>query len=114
VTSVTPRPPRAAVAPLTDTDTPARPSDETPPAIAAYLDGVESRLATADRLAGATSVSEATDAVAAVGGPEDVTALRDQLQTDRETLRTLADRCSRLADQAEAVEIPVETLARLA
>lgn len=123
------RPPRAAVAPLADGSpeaddglaagdgsVPVDGSDETtpPPAVEAYLAGVESRLETAKRLAEATSVSEAADAVAAVGGADEVDALCSQLTTDRETLLAIADRCSTLAERAEAVEVPVETLTRLA
>jgi hypothetical protein len=85
-----------------------------PPVVTAWLDDIESRLDEADRLAAATSVTEAAEAVAAVGGPEEIHALRDQLAADREALSTLAERCDALADEAETAEIPVETLARLA
>ena len=106
-------PPPAAVGPAT------RPGEEggdpsPPPAVTAWLDSVSERLARADRLAEATSVTEAADAVDAAGGAEEVGALRDRLAADRETLAAVADRCRALADDAETVEIPVETLARLA
>lgn len=84
------------------------------PAVTAWLDEVEQRLVHADRLSGATSVSEAADAVDAVGGPDEIRALRDQLAADREALVAVAERCESLADSAETAEVPVETLARLA
>lgn len=85
-----------------------------PPAVAAWLDRIERRLADADRLASATSVSEASDAVAAVGGPEAVRALRARLAADQAALAAVATRAEALATEAETVEIPVETLAELA
>jgi hypothetical protein len=106
-------PPPAAVGPATQPG--ANGSDPSPPpAVTAWLDSVSERLARADRLAEATSVTEAADAVDAAGGAEEVRALRDRLAADREALATVADRCRALADDAETVEIPVETLARLA
>ena len=118
-------PPADAVGPSTDTDrsratddwsesTP-EPADDSPPtAVTAWLDDVADRLAAADRLADATTVAEAADAVEAVGGAEEVCALRDQVRADRAALTAVADRCDSLAADAETVEIPVETLARLA
>jgi hypothetical protein len=85
-----------------------------PPAVTAWLDKIEQRLAHADRLSGATSVAEAADAVDAVGGPDEIRTLRDQLATDREALAAVAERCESLADGVETAEIPIETLARLA
>lgn len=85
-----------------------------PPAVVAWLDRIERRLADADRLASATSVSKAADAVAAVGGPEAVRALRARLAADQAALAAVATRAEVLATEAETVEIPVETLAELA
>lgn len=108
-------PPRDAVGPaVTGSDDWTTATDETPPALAAWLDAIENRLDDADRLGSATSVADATDAVDAVGGPEDVRALRAQIAADRRVLRAVAARCETLAERAEAAEIPVETLARLA
>ncbi|MEF8786228.1 MAG: hypothetical protein V5A45_09880 [Haloarculaceae archaeon] len=112
-------PPRDAVGPTVDAvgsdpqDSGAG-TDSPPSAVTAWLDEVEQRLVHADRLDGATSVSEAAAAVDAVGGPDEIRTLRDQLATDREALVALAERCTSLADSVEAVTIPVETLARLA
>lgn len=85
-----------------------------PPAVTAWLDAVEERLGDAETLASATSLDDATAAVAGVGGADEVQSLQDQLAADGETLRALARECNELAERAEAVEVPVETLARLA
>ena len=85
-----------------------------PPAVTTWLDDVRRRVETADRLSAATSVDEATDAVDAAGGPEEIRTLRDRLATDRATLSAVATRCEELVAETETVEIPVETLARLA
>lgn len=112
-------PPRDAVGPTIDT-APTDPQDSStetadpPPAVTVWLDEVERRLARADRLAGATSVAEAADAVDAVGVPDEIRTLRDRLAADREALVAVAERCESLADDAETAELPVETLARLA
>lgn len=127
------RPPRDAIDRSTDAPAPGRdvpgddtsgadPSDipdtsdqPTPPAAPAeWLDAVDERLAAADRLSRASSVPEATEAVAAVGGAADVIALREQLAADREALARVQTRCVELAERAESVEIPAETLLRLA
>ncbi len=85
-----------------------------PPAVTAWLAAVERRLGDAENLASATSLDDATAAVAGVGGAEEVQSLQEQLAADGEALRALARECDELADRAEAVEVPVETLARLA
>jgi hypothetical protein len=111
-------PPPEAVGPSVDADRSATadsPGTESPPpAVTEWLDAVAKRLARADRLAEATSVTEAADAVETVGGADEVCTLRDQLAADREALAAVATRCQALAEDADAVEIPVETLARLA
>jgi len=87
--------------------------DGAPAAVTAWLDGVETRVAEAEQLGSATSLADATEAVERVGGPDEVKRLDDALAADREALRAMRERCERLADRADAVEIPVETLARL-
>jgi hypothetical protein len=110
-------PPRDAIGPETGTGLPDADDSETdsvPPGVDDWLDGVTQRVADADRLAGATSVDEAIEAIDAVGGPEEVRTLPDRLAADRAALTAVAERCATLADRAEAVDLPVETLARLA
>lgn len=84
------------------------------PAVEAWLDSVADRLADAERLARVSSVPEASEAVASVGGPEDIARLRTTLQEDRDRLERVAGRCEDLAARVEEVEVPVETLERLA
>ena len=80
----------------------------------AWFGAVEGRLETAEELAAASSVGEAEDAVERAGGIAAVRQLREQLQADRATLSRLDRRCSRVRERAEAVDVPVEALARLA
>jgi len=116
------RPPRDALGNRTESsdtragDEPASDPDEPSPpdALLDWLDAIEGRLDAADRLADVSSVPEATAAVDAVGGPEDVQELREQLATDRQTLARVAARCDALEARADGVEIPAETLTRLA
>jgi hypothetical protein len=95
-------------------ETEQRRPDEPPSAVAGWLDEVERRLEDAEQLAAATSLEDATDAVAEVGGAGEVQSLGDQMVEDHKRLRTVARHCEALADRAEAVEVPVETLAQLA
>lgn len=82
--------------------------------VEAWLATVAARVEQGEALGDATRVPEATDAVAEAGGLAGVRSLDEQLAADATRLREVADRAARLADRAEAVEIPVETLARLA
>lgn len=79
-----------------------------------WLDAVESRLDAAERLSTASSVAEASEAVAAAGGLDGVRRLREQVAADREQLARLQSRAGALAERAETTEIPMETLSRLA
>jgi hypothetical protein len=83
-------------------------------AIDAWLDDVRERLDDAEGLARASSVPEASAAVDAVGGAGDVADLRSELEADREQLEELATESESLAARIERVEVPVETLKRLA
>lgn len=121
-----PRPPRDAVpAGGRDDDGPAttgdrRPAQGTPgetggrDEVEAWLDRVRERLEAAERLARVSSVREAREAVTSVGGAEDVAALRTRLDADRERLAALAADSESLATRIDRVEVPVETLERLA
>lgn len=111
------RPPRDVTGRAERTcDSPAgeRSTDSPPAALTDWLDTVESRLETADRLAQASSVTEASEAVAAAGGSEAVLELRAQLATDRAELARVRSRCDSLAGRVERVDIPAEALTRLA
>jgi hypothetical protein len=82
-------------------------------AVDAWLDGVRARLEAAERLARVTSVEEATEAVASVGGAEDLATLRTRLEEDRERLEALATESESLAARIDRVSVPVETLQQL-
>lgn len=82
--------------------------------VEAWLDDVADRAEDAERLAGVSSVPEATAALTAVGGSDDVATLVECLETDRQRVRRVARRCETLAARLDDVEVPVETLARLA
>ena len=82
--------------------------------VEAWLDGVADRAEDAERLAGVSSVPEATAALTGVGGAEDVAALVERLETDRQRVERVARRCETLAARLDDIEVPVETLVRLA
>jgi hypothetical protein len=84
-----------------------------PPALEAWLDEAERRVERGERLS-AGSLSEATAVLTEAGGVDAVADLPDRLARDARTLRALARRASVLATRAEAVDVPVESLRRLA
>jgi hypothetical protein len=93
-------------------------SEETSPGetlgdVDAWLDSVAGRVEDAERLAEAGSLPEATAAVEAVGGGEDVASLRRELATDSEQLQRVIERSRALAERIEGVDVPVETLQQL-
>jgi hypothetical protein len=83
------------------------------PSLATDLDAIETRLWTARDLASVSSVEEARAAVDRAGGLGAVRSLATQLEADRERLTALAERIDRLADEADAVAVPVGSLERL-
>jgi hypothetical protein len=83
-------------------------------AVEDWLDGVRDRVEAAEGLASVSSVEEATEAVASVGGTGDLATLRARLDEDRTRLERVAADSESLAARIERVEVPVETLQRLA
>jgi hypothetical protein len=83
-----------------------------PSPVAAWFADVESRLDRAERLGG--SVPEATAALADGGGLDEARRVPDRVDADAVHLRAAARRARRLATRAEAVDIPVDALRRLA
>jgi len=81
--------------------------------LATWFEGVEERLAAAERLATADDVEEAHDAIAAAGGIEGVRNLQARLDADARQLDRFGDRRRELQQRVEAVEIPLEALERL-
>ncbi|WP_338740173.1 hypothetical protein [Haloplanus salilacus] len=88
--------------------------DGPPTPVASWLATVERRIERGEGMTGA-SVAATVEGLGAVeDGGHDVATLDARLSTDATTLRTVAERASTLADRAEAVDIPVEALRRLA
>jgi hypothetical protein len=83
-----------------------------PAATARWLDRVEARIERAERLTDA-SVPEATAVLSDAGGLDAVSGLPPRLEADVAHLRHVARRATRLADRAEATDVPVEALRRL-
>lgn len=78
-----------------------------------WLVDVEERVGAAERLSEASSVEEARDAIAGVGGLGAVRRLRDRLRADRQHLTRTRERATELEERLAAVDVPLETLARL-
>ncbi|WP_276249313.1 hypothetical protein [Haloarcula rara] len=83
-----------------------------PPEIGPWMAAMERRTDTAEALAAAETLPEATKAVHEAGGLDGVRTLADA--GDEAQLRHLARRARRLADRRAGATIPVETLAALA
>lgn len=115
-----PAPPTSPPATLVAPDGPralpaADPGDrDVPPGVRSWLERVERRVEHAEALAEAETLEEATAAVAAVGGIGGVHDVADTLHADRRTLSRLSFVPDSLAERAEDVVVPTETLARLA
>lgn len=83
-------------------------------AVDAWLDAVERRLETAERLAAADTAAEAQAAVDAAGGIDAVRALCDDLEADERRLGAVGGQHGQLRERIAAVEIPLSALERLA
>ncbi|MFB6068298.1 MAG: hypothetical protein ABEJ90_00020 [Halobacterium sp.] len=89
-------------------------ADATPPqAVASWLRSVERRIEHGEGLTDA-SVVEAADVLESAGGLDAVASLPESLAADAETLRAVAAEAERLAERAEAADVPVDALRRLA
>lgn len=107
----TPAPPAAVDVELSATD----PLDDALPAgIDAWLEAVERRIRTAERVADAEGLAAATDVVAAVGGLEAVERLAAELARDRRLMARFSFAPPALRRRADAVELPVGALAAVA
>lgn len=87
------------------------PTSETEPT--AWFDAVEGRVATTERLAQTADAEDVRDAVADVGGIQNVRALQAQLDADRRQLAELQQRTETLSERLAAVELPLATLERI-
>lgn len=84
-----------------------------PDALGEWFAAVEARIDRAERLTDA-DVATATEAVVDAGGVEALAALDDRTDADAERLRTVSERAASLAERAEATDVPVGALERLA
>lgn len=82
--------------------------------VEAWFGAVERRLDAAETLTSVTDAAEAQSAVASVGGIPAVRELAAALESDRRRLGRLRGRIASLDEHVRAVEVPVETLERLA
>ena len=89
-------------------------SDGHPTGIETWLDRVESRLDTAERLGDATDLRAATEAVASVGGLAAAEHLAAEIARDRRLATRLSIVPDRIEARLNAVEIPTAEFARLA
>ena len=80
----------------------------------ARLSAIERRIRDARRFSAVECAQEARTLIARAGGIEGVRSLHEQLEADREWLETLETRCEEASTQLDAVDVPVETLERLA
>lgn len=87
---------------------------ELPADVADWLDAVEDRVTTAERLAAAETLPAATAALGAAGGLDATEALVEDLDDDVRALEALTDRSRDLADRAAAADVPLATLERIA
>jgi len=83
-----------------------------PPALGPWMAAMERRTDTAESLAAAETVPEATAAVREAGGMTGVRELAEA--ADERQLRLVARRARRLADRRAGATVPVETLSSLA
>ncbi|MEF8913943.1 DUF7857 domain-containing protein [Natronomonas sp.] len=107
----------ATSAPPTDPTvelTAAEPVEGLPDGVAAWLDRMEERVATAETLAAAGDLPSATKAVESAGGLADVEALAATLAQDRRAASRLSLVPEELRRRVESVDVPVATLARIA
>lgn len=83
------------------------------PAVEAWFTEIEARVERAEQLDGA-SVAEATALLRRYGGLSGVEEAEEQRQHDEQLLDAFATRAGELAERAEATEIPLDGLRRLA
>ncbi|WP_101295206.1 DUF7857 domain-containing protein [Halegenticoccus soli] len=90
-----------------------------PEPVASWFDDAEARIERAERLTDAsvpeaTAVMEAMNTESTVGGLDGIDRLAAGVATDADLLRSVAARATGLAERAEAADVPVDALRRLA
>ena len=79
-----------------------------------WFDAVERRIEVAQQLETASDATEAREAVESAGGIAAVRRLAADLDADTQRLEGLARRAARLNERVASVDVPLETLERLA
>lgn len=87
---------------------------QAPAAVHGWLDTVEERVETAERLAAADTLPEATEALRAAGSLAQAEDLVETLQDEEATLEAIASRADRLAQRSTESDVPLATFERLA
>ncbi|PSP83922.1 hypothetical protein BRC83_06635 [Halobacteriales archaeon QS_1_68_17] len=111
----TPSPPDQRTPSPSGRGTPSPPDrrPDLPAAVGRWLDGVERRLADAERLADATTLAAATRELERADGLDGARRLARALERDRRAMARVADRIEALADRADGLSVPVGTFERL-
>jgi hypothetical protein len=116
-----PRPPRDAVPVMiesitaqTENGMKAETREIHHPAVKSLFETIERRIDDGEMLTEVETLPDATWAVETVGGLTAVADLTTALNNDRETLRVIEEQAARLRERAERVDVPVDTLERLA
>lgn len=106
----TPAPPTEPAIALTA----AEPVERLPDGVAAWLERMEKRVATAETLADVEDLPSATRAVESAGGLAGIEALAATLAQDRRAVSRLSLVPDELRRRVEAVDVPTATLALIA
>lgn len=93
---------------------PANPIESTGIVAPHFLEESTRRIKRAEDLAAARDLEQAAERVDAIGGLSGVKTLADRLERDAADLAEVARRAETLAERAEAVDLPVDVLSRLA
>jgi hypothetical protein len=88
--------------------------DNDHPAVESLFRIIERRIDDGEMLTAVETLPDATWAVETVGGLTAVSDLMTALDGDCETLQAIEERAARLRERAETIDVPVDTLERLA
>lgn len=84
------------------------------PTIEDWFDAVDQRIEVAQQLATASDATEARNVVESAGGLAAIRRLAADLDADAQRLEVLARRAARLDERVASVDVPLETLERVA
>ncbi|MDR9430718.1 MAG: hypothetical protein RI568_08485 [Natronomonas sp.] len=89
-------------------------TDGVPDGMAGWIDRIEDRLETAERIERADCLASATESMAAVGGVSGVETLAAEIARDRRLAARLSIVPDDLSERLDAIDVPATTLARIA